>query len=120
MTTTDNTSASTETPLATGVWPAFKARDARALIDWLVSVLGFVENVAYVDDGRISHAQLDWPAGGGVMLGDLNPDGGWDRLPGVSGTYLVSDDVDAIYRQAKAAGATITRELADQDYGTQS
>ncbi|HEX4730243.1 MAG TPA: hypothetical protein VH299_03185 [Solirubrobacterales bacterium] len=57
------------TPQAPNVWPAFRARDARALIDFLVEAFGFVETVAYEEDGVIHHAQLDWPEGGGVILG---------------------------------------------------
>jgi uncharacterized glyoxalase superfamily protein PhnB len=30
----------------------------------------------------------------------------------------VSDDVDALYERAKQAGAEITRELIDTDYGS--
>lgn len=109
------TEKSTET--VTGVWPTFQSHDARALIDWLVGTLGFVENSVHLDGDKISHAQLDWPEGGGIMLGDHKPGGEWVREPGQGGTYLVTDHVDDLYARAKAAGATFTRELADQDYG---
>jgi uncharacterized glyoxalase superfamily protein PhnB len=36
-----------ETPNPPNVWPAFRARDSRALIDFLVKAFGFVENVVY-------------------------------------------------------------------------
>ena len=55
------------TPQAPNVWPAFRARDARALIDFLVEAFGFLETVAYEEDGVIHHAQLDWPEGGGLL-----------------------------------------------------
>jgi uncharacterized glyoxalase superfamily protein PhnB len=33
-------------------------------------------------------------------------------------SYVVVDDPDALHDRAKAAGATIERELSDQDYGS--
>jgi uncharacterized glyoxalase superfamily protein PhnB len=51
------------------------------------------------------------------MLGSYKPDGEWSREPGTFGAYVVTDRVDELYSQVKNAGAKITRELADQDYG---
>lgn len=118
MTMTEKNSASTDRSRTTAVWPSFQARDARALIDWLVKTLGFVENVTYMDGDSVAHAQLDWPGGGGLMLGDHKPGGEWEREPGTSGTYLVASDVETLYTKAKASGATITQDLTDQDYGS--
>jgi uncharacterized glyoxalase superfamily protein PhnB len=106
----------TDAPAPT-VWPALQARDARALIDWLVATLGFEETACYTDGGVIMHAQLSWPEGGGVMLGDHKPGGEWSLEPGGFGAYAVTDNVGALYERAKNAGAKILRELADQDYG---
>ena len=105
------------TPQAPNVWPAFRARDARALIDFLVEAFGFVETVAYEEDGVIHHAQLDWPEGGGIMLGSHKPGAAWSRQPGTLGAYVVTDDVAAVYDRVQASGATILRELASQSYG---
>lgn len=118
--THDTTGQSTDprglTPAPT-VWPSLQARDARALIDWLVGTLGFIEAACYTDGGRVVHAQLAWPEGGGIMLGDHDPDRDWSLQPGTFGAYVVTDDVDALYAKATAAGADIMRPLADQDYG---
>ena len=51
------------------VWPTLRARDARALIRFLVDVVGFEETVVYGDGEVVHHAQLSWPLGGGIMLG---------------------------------------------------
>ena len=51
------------------VWHCFRCSDARTVIDWLVATLGFVETACYSEDGGITHAELLWPEGGGVMLG---------------------------------------------------
>jgi len=110
------------TPAPT-VWPAFQARDAAALIDFLETAFGFIRTSVYTDtndDGEtvVGHAELEWPEGGGIMLGDAKPGGPWAREPGTSGAYVVTDHPDEVYARAKAAGATIIREIQDEDYGS--
>jgi uncharacterized glyoxalase superfamily protein PhnB len=109
-----NTTANTPAPT---VWPTLQARACPALIDFLVEAFGFVRTAVYEDGGQVAHAQLDWPEGGGIMLGTHKPDGEWSREPGTFGAYVVTDRVDEVCARAKAAGATITREPAEQDYG---
>ncbi|MFY9935063.1 MAG: VOC family protein [Streptosporangiaceae bacterium] len=114
-----------ETP-APQVWPTLRARDARALIRFLVDAFGFEETVVYGAGDTVDHAQLSWPEGGGIMLGSARPadetkgeDGQASATsPGAFAAYVVSDDVDAIYQRAKAAGAQITAEPHDTDYGS--
>lgn len=106
----------TTTPAPT-VWPTLHAQDCPALIDFLVEAFGFVKTAVYADGDQVAHAQLDWPEGGGIMLGSYKPDGEWSREPGTFGGYVVTDHVDELYARAKAAGATIVREPAGQDYG---
>lgn len=118
------------------VWHTFQCRVAPALIDYYVNAFGFVRTAAYADGDQVAHAQLDWPEGGGIMLGshtqlaagaggrcapadEHKPDAEWSRQPGTAGAYVVTDDVDGLYTRVRAAGATITRELADTDYGSQ-
>jgi uncharacterized glyoxalase superfamily protein PhnB len=105
------------TPPAPTVWHTLRARDARALIDFLVEAFGFVENVAYEEDGIVAHAQLDWPEGGGIMLGDDRPGGSeWTRTPGTAGAYVVTADADALHARAVAAGAEILEGPVDREY----
>lgn len=101
------------------VWPTLQAHDALALIDFYVSTFGFVRTAVYADGDEVAHAQLDWPEGGGVMLGSHKPDSAWSREPGTLGAYVVSDHVEELYERVRAAGATITRELNRTDYGSQ-
>ncbi len=112
MNTTD-----TKTAPAPTVWPTLQAHDAHALIDFLVDTVGFLKTAVYEDGDKVAHAQLDWPEGGGIMLGSHKPDGEWSREPGTFGAYVVTDRVDELYARVKGAGAKITREVADQDYG---
>lgn len=99
------------------VWPTLQARDAHALIDFLVDTFGFRKAAVYADGDQVAHAELAWPEGGGIMLGSHKPDAEWSREPGTCGTYVVTDQVDALYKRVIDSGATIMRELADQDYG---
>jgi uncharacterized glyoxalase superfamily protein PhnB len=102
------------------VWPTLRARDARALIRFLVEVIGFEETAVYGDGDRVDHAQLSWPLGGGIMLGSARDDDNdqWPLRPGTFGAYVVTDDPDALFARAKQAGAEIIRELTDTDYGS--
>jgi uncharacterized glyoxalase superfamily protein PhnB len=105
------------------VWPTLRARDARALIRFLVDVLGFEETVLYADGDVVHHAELAWPLGGGVMLGSSREDGG-DLVsrPGSASAYVVMDDPDERYARVTAAigdaGGEIVRPLSDTDYGS--
>ena len=99
------------------VWPSLRARDARALIQFLVDAFGFEETVVYEDGDVVHHAQLSWPEGGGIMLGSAGGDGSATD-PGAFGAYVVTDQPDALYERARKAGAQITAEPHDTDYGS--
>lgn len=101
------------------VWPSLQASDAHALIEFYVRVFGFERTAVYADGDSVAHAQLDWPEGGGIMLGSHKPGGEWSRQPGTLGAYVATDHVDEVYERVRAAeGATITREPAETDYGS--
>jgi uncharacterized glyoxalase superfamily protein PhnB len=118
MTTSPDTTEQTTAPAAT-VWPAFRAADAPALIGWLIDVLGFEETLVVRDGDLVTHAELAWPPGGGVMLGSVRDDGGWSVRPGATGAYLVTDDVEAVWARVQAAGADVLRPLQSPPYGGQ-
>ena len=110
----------TKTP-APRVWPGLRARDARALIAFLVDAFGFEETVVYAEGDRVHHAELAWPPGGGVMLSSAREPGEDDPFPlepGTFGAYVVTGDPDGLCARARAAGAEITMELTDTDYGS--
>ncbi|MFF2654201.1 VOC family protein [Streptomyces sp. NPDC058045] len=107
-----------DSPRAPLVWPSLQAHDALALIDFLTGTVGFLRTAVHEDGDRVAHAQLDWPEGGGVMLGSYKePAEGWSRLPGTFGAYVVTDRVDELYQRLTRAGVSIIREIADQPYG---
>ncbi|MGA4848450.1 VOC family protein [Streptomyces sp. G5(2025)] len=99
---------------------ALQARDAPALIDFLVDTVGFLRTAVYEDGGRVAHAQLDWPEGGGVMLGSYDPEATAEACgkPGTSGAYVVTDRVDDLYQRLRAADVKITAEIEDKPYGS--
>lgn len=109
-------------PPAPQVWPTLQARDARALISFLVEALGFEEVVVYGEGDRVDHAQLSWPPGGGIMLGSARPEDAttddWPLRPGTFSAYVVAGEPDALFARATAAGARVLRDLRDTDYGS--
>ncbi|MEU6233943.1 VOC family protein [Kitasatospora sp. NPDC047058] len=111
----------TKTP-APQVWPSLRARDARGLIRFLADAFGFQEVVAYGEGELVAHAELAWPEGGGVMLGSDRPDpegtAPWPGRPGTFTAYVVTADPDAVHARAVAAGARITMDLHETDYGS--
>jgi uncharacterized glyoxalase superfamily protein PhnB len=103
------------------VWPALNCDDARATIKFLVDAFGFELRAVHDDDqGRVAHAELRWPEGGGIMLGDAGrAESVHAGLPtGCASVYVVTDDPDAVHARAVSAGAQVLRELRDEDYGS--
>ena len=100
------------------VWHTMSFHDADAMIAFL-SAIGFVEHATYrdADDPTVvEHAEWLWPGGGGVMFGSVR-EGGAVSNAGGAAAYLVTDDPDAVFARAVAAGATVLRPMVDQDYG---
>tara|TARA_Y100000588_G_scaffold373329_1_gene447048 strand:- start:1388 stop:1789 length:402 start_codon:yes stop_codon:yes gene_type:complete len=103
------------------VWPTLRCDDARALIAFLVDAFGFEESLVVPGPGgEVLHAQLTWPLGGGVMLGDADSgDAGHLELPrGPISVYVVTDEPDALHDRALDGGAHVVRGLRDEEYGS--
>ncbi|QLY32863.1 VOC family protein [Nocardia huaxiensis] len=99
---------------ATPIWPTLSYRDARAAIDFLERAFGFEAAFVAARD-VVEHAELTWPGGGGIMLGQVREDMAIkEQPPGVGSVYIVVGDPDAVYARAEAAGATIIRALRDE------
>lgn len=104
------------------VIPFLRYSDSRRAVDWLCDAFGFRQHAVYEGpDKSVMHAELVY-GDSMIMLGSA--EGG---LPGMKlasqvggptmGIYMIVEDPDAHYAQAKAAGATITREPENPDYG---
>ena len=102
--------------------PYLAVADARAAIDWYVTVLGArqVGESIVMPDGRIGHAELD-VAGARLYLSDAHPEIGVvapDPAAGVAVTlHLDVTDADAVTERARAASAVVERAPADNPYG---
>ena len=99
------------------VFPTLSYDDAQAAIDFLVEAFGAERHAVYAgDDGTIQHAELRF-GNGIVMLGSSK-----DEMPATrgrsGGIYIVVPDPDAHCARARAAGAQITRDLFDTEYGS--
>ncbi|MDP8909807.1 MAG: VOC family protein [Chloroflexota bacterium] len=93
--------------------PIIPYRDVRAAIDFLCEGFGFERHALHEDDaGDLQHVEL--------RLGDdvIMPTSESMGQPGHAQTYVVVADADAHHGRAQAAGAQITMQLRDTDYGS--
>ncbi len=98
------------------LWHTLSFDDVDAMIAWL-SAIGFTEHSTYRSEGgQVEHAEWLWPGGGGIMFGVRRHDGVLEGT-GPGAAYLVCEDPDAVFDAAVRAGATVQREMIDQDYG---
>jgi uncharacterized glyoxalase superfamily protein PhnB len=102
------------------IYPVLRYRDAHAAIDFLCDAFGFERHAVYEgEDGTVEHAQLAHGSGMVMLSTERDDDDrGYGKHAGESWIYIVIDDPDAHHDRAKAAGATIIREVEDQDYGS--
>jgi uncharacterized glyoxalase superfamily protein PhnB len=97
--------------------PTLRYKDAKAAIDFLERAFGLERKAVYEnEDGTVGHAELTYGRGM-VMLGSSGA-GDPQFETRQSSIYVIVDDPDALHDRAKAAGAEITRELQDTDYGS--
>ena len=112
----------TTTTNAPTVWPALRYADEPAAIRFLVDAFGFEEALVVPGEGEraVAHAELRWPLGGGVMLGSTAYTEGVhaDMKAGGASVYVVTDEPDALFERATAAGADVVQGLRDEDYGS--
>ena len=104
------------------IYPFLRYDDAPRALDWLEKAFGFRRTMEVPGrDGTVAHAEMSFGTGM-IMLGSTRvptsvpePD---DALAARRGIYVAVDDADAHYERAKTAGAAITRELEDTEYGS--
>jgi uncharacterized glyoxalase superfamily protein PhnB len=110
------------------VSPSLNYREARKAIDWLCKAFGF-EVLVLVEgpNGEVHHSQLTY-GDGLIMVAEeaprsAHPERHWRKSPlsvggaNTMGLMLFVDDVDAHCARARAAGAKITSEPTNTDYG---
>jgi PhnB protein len=101
------------------VTPYLLYKRADEALDFLSAAFGFEEVLRYTStEGYVNHAEMKI-RGASIFLGSPgeqypNPKELGQETVGI---YVLVEDVDAHYERAKAAGAEIFEEPADQDYG---
>lgn len=103
------------------IFPILRYEDARAAIEWLCAVVGFVQLFSVPEAGpTVRHAQLRLGSNI-VMLGSVRADEGMGtpRVVGSATQALCVHvaDLDAHFVQAQSAGAEILHSPADTDFG---
>lgn len=105
--------------------PCLRYRDALRMIDWLCDAFGFQKHAVHADGATVHHAQLVY-GNGMIMLGSADNASEWGEhvvQPDEIGTRetqspcVIVADPDAHHARAKAAGAQIVIDIADQGYG---
>ena len=105
--------------MSDNITPYLLYEDGAAAMEFLSGAFGFEEVLrSQSPEGRVGHAEMRL-GDGNIFLGEP---GGEYRGPKRLGTTTVGihvyvDDVDGHCERAKAAGAEIREEPADQEYG---
>jgi PhnB protein len=114
-----------------GVIPMIAYADGPAAMDWLIAVFGFRERDRRVEDGRLTHGELD--TGGGVIMlatpsvhyqgpkqhrENCEIAASWHDVPYIiDGNLVYVDDIAGHYERARKGGATILSELDVSENG---
>ncbi len=112
--------------------PTVFYRDPMAALRWLETAFGFETSLLVTDEaGKVGHAEMAWGDGAVGVGGEfaspelLGPARMVSPLAlgGAASQFIhveVEADIDAHCARARAAGATITQEPADQFYGART
>jgi PhnB protein len=100
------------------VIPYLIVKGAAQAIDFYKTAFGAKETFRMEDGGRIGHAEITIGESK-LMLADEHPEMGYLGPQGRSPVTLVinTDDTDAMFARAVAAGAKVEREPKTQFYG---
>ena len=106
------------------VTPYLAVDDAASALEFYHRAFGARERMRMpAPGGKVGHAEIEI-GGSCVMLADEYPDMGFRNPKAIGGTpvtlHLYVEDVDAVARQAVAAGARELRPVQDQFYGDRS
>ena len=109
------------------VIPMLAYENGPAAMDWLVRAFGFRERDRRVEQGRLTHGEMD--TGGGIVMmatpsthyhgpkkhrEECDSAMAWHDVPYIiDGVLVYVDDVTSHFERAKAGGATILSPLED-------
>lgn len=101
--------------------------DGPAAMDWLAAVFGLTEQARMIDDGRLSHGELELD-GQTIMLATPSPNyqspktvrhsyppaAKWSEVPYIIDGVLISvPDLDGVYKRAREMGGVILSEIEE-------
>jgi PhnB protein len=102
------------------VTPYLCCKDASAAIEFYKKAFGAKELMRMDNQGKVGHAELQI-GDSRIMLADEFPEIGFVSPQSIGGSpimiHLYVEDVDMTANRAVAAGAKVTRPVADQFYG---
>jgi PhnB protein len=103
------------------VTPYLAVDNAAAALEFYKQAFGARERMRMAaPGGKVGHAEIEI-GGSCIMLADEHPDMGFRSPKAIGGSpvslHLYVEDVDAVARQAVAAGAKEVRPVKDQFYG---
>lgn len=112
--------------ITSNIYPSLSYDDAPAAIGFLCRAFGFRKRLVVPGpDGTVTHSELSYDSdengSGVIMIGTSRPEESRvsprqvETICQAISVYV--DDPDRHYAQAQAAGATIIRELRDEEYG---
>jgi PhnB protein len=116
------TQPSLQPPVRQALTPYLCCKGAARALEFYVKVFGGTELTRWTDPstGTIGHAEVRL-ADSVLMLADEHPEIGVLSPQSLGGSpvalHLYVADVDAVAREAVAAGGTLLRPVADQEYG---
>lgn len=104
------------------VYPSLIYDDAKGMIDWLCRAFGFQQRLVVPGtEDRIEHSELTYRAAV-IMVSSPRPEMGFVSPRNAGGVFqalsIRVEDPDNHYRQAIAAGATLIRDIKDEEYGS--
>jgi PhnB protein len=104
------------------VTPYLLVQDAAAALDFYQRALGAAELFRLMTpDGQIGHAEIKVGNSPIMLADDCDTETAWHN-PKVTGStsiglHVYVEDVDTLFAQSVAAGATVIRPVEDQFYG---
>jgi PhnB protein len=97
------------------VIPHLSVRDGKRALEFYPKAFGAeVEGSSFTPDGKLTHARLRFGEGIVMLADEFGPPG---NAPAGVTVHLWSEDADALWKRAIAAGCTETMPLADQFWG---
>ena len=108
-------------PITATFYPSLTYDDPMAAIEWLERAFGFTRRLIVPGpNGTVMHSEMTF-GNGVVMIGSAKPDERRQSPRSLGGSNQALSayvaDPDAHYKRAIEAGARITRELRDEEYG---